>query len=123
MYQIDVACQKDEADEELSLHIIRDNLTWFLQCSKEIMEMLCIASGEEMWDEDAWDTLKGCLFPDIKYKYEKNQRFYLRGKKRRDNVIWPVVQVTEDFFLYNELSYRRAEKVLGEERLKEYCLY
>ena len=147
VYQIDVACQKDEADEELSLHIIRDNLTWFLQCSKEIMEMLCIASGEEMWDEDAWDTLKGCLaeamqvpafdemkkkaliphwkkfFPDIKYKYEKNQRFYLRGKKRRDNVIWPVVQVTEDFFLYNELSYRRAEKVLGEERLKEYCLY
>lgn len=146
VYQIDVACQKDEADTELSLHIARDNLEWFLQCAREILEMLCEAAGTGMWDNEAWDTFqeilaKGMqtpaydemrkkaliphwkkLFPDIKYKYEKNQRFFLTEKKRKDKGIWPVTQVTKEFFLYNELSYRRAERVLGVERLKEYCL-
>ncbi len=145
-YQIDVACQKDEADKEMSLHIRRDNLEWFLQCSREIMELLCEAVGTDMWEDEAWDTLKGILaeamqvpsynemrkkallphwrklFPDIKYKYEKNERFFLTGKKRKDKGIWPVTQVTKEFFLYNELSYRRAERVLGTERLKGYCL-
>ncbi len=146
VYEIDVACRKNEDDKEMSLHIARNNLTWFLQCSKEIMAILCNAAGEEMWDDLAWNTLQGHLaeamqvpafdemrkkpliphwkkyFPDIVYKYEKNQRFFLKGKEKRERVIWPVVQVTEDFFIYNELSYRRAEQVMGAERLKEYCL-
>jgi hypothetical protein len=98
--QIDLAMQNEEDDKALSLHINRDNLIWFLQCAREILDILCDVLCVERWKEDAWqqlsekiaeamqvpgteETKKDALishwssyFPDISYHYEKNERFF-----------------------------------------------
>ena len=179
-YQIDVAMQKDEKDNALTLHIVRDNLKEFLICSKAIFEHLCRAvqtdAGEKIvWDEfeqqlaramqmptsDETSRMKltahwNTVFPDIVYTYDKHERFY----NMKDNmemtdtscyetaaeILSPeeemtemscstdesdmetspedsltsirIYDVTDAFYLYNELSYRRAEMVLGAEKIQ-----
>jgi hypothetical protein len=141
--QIDLAMQNAENDKELSLHIQRDNLLWFLQCAREILDILCDTLGVERWSEDTWqplsekmaaamqvpgteETKKDFLisqwssrFPDISYHYEKNERFF----EQEDTVAQEVngsisiAHPTAAFYDYNELAYRRAELVLGEATL------
>ena len=206
-YQIDVAMRKDEQDDALTLHIVRDNLQEFLSCAKAIWEILRWAARTGVHQKIEWDELKeqlvkgmqvltsdenkeeklaahwGMIFPEITYTYDKDQRFYqrdedisLRDKSislrdesissgdedifsryegmhprdrsisykdknvlLRDNEIAvshhdirsgsavqeefealgealgiaPVYDVTDAFYMYNELAYRRAELVFG----------
>ncbi len=135
--QIDVALQEDEEDSDYSKHIERDNLDSFLECARNIMEFLCDASGTSYTDDD-WEALAEKLsqampveaaeekkreelaehwqmyFPDITYEYKEDSRFYSEEAEREsteENRI--VYHVTQSFYDYNELSYNRAETVLG----------
>ena len=69
-----------------------------------------------------WKT----VFPEITYAYDKNERFY----KEETNLLEEgevlledslasvrIYDVTDAFYMYNELAYRRAEKVLGPAKL------
>lgn len=136
-YQIDVAFKATEEDDALSCHIRRDNLKWFLQCAREIMEILCAASGMKDWTDEKWETLSEQLaramqvptldemnkdalvplwsrsFPDITYEYDKEQRFIFRDNLVKGSLEWRVSEVSEAFFDFNELAYRRTERVLG----------
>ena len=69
-----------------------------------------------------WNT----VFPEITYAYDKNERFY----KEETNLLEEgevlledslasvrIYDVTDAFYMYNELAYRRAEKVLGSAKL------
>ena len=179
-YLIDVAMQKDETDNALTLHIVRDNLKEFLVCSKAIFEYLCRAVQTDAGEKIVWDEFEQQLaramqmptidetskvkltahwtkvFPDISYTYDKHERFYNMGNgmeltemsyyETAAEVIPPegeltdvsyetdgsdmetpavdslesirIYDVTDAFYLYNELSYRRAEMVLGTERIQ-----
>lgn len=153
-YQIDVAMQKDEKDNALTLHIVRDNLREFLVCSKAIFGHLCRAAQTDAGEKIVWDEFEQQLaramqvptleetskemltahwttvFPEIVYAYDKHERFYnMRGSMEMTSVsccetaadvLLPeenVTEVSESFYLYNELAYRRAEMVLGSEEL------
>ena len=155
-YQIDVAMQKDEQDNDLTLHIVRDNLKEFLVCSKAIFGHLCRAAQTDAGDKAVWrefeqrlaramqvptleETSKEKLtahwktvFPEITYAYDKHERFYgvKDGIEMTDMSCFEtaaevedsltsirIYDVTEAFYLYNELAYRRAEMVLGSEEL------
>ena len=133
-YQIDVAMRKEEKDHALSQHTVRDNLQEFLACSKVILKHLGEAAQTKIQEEIVWDELKVRLaaamqvstgdenrkekliahwrkvFPEIIYVYDKNQRFYCRNEWENDAAVYDV---TDAFYLYNELAYRRAELVLG----------
>ena len=130
-YQIDVAMRKDEEDNALTQHIVRDNLQEFLNCAKAIWDILCraartwgprkikwyglkeristamqvLTSDED--DEEKLITHWSLVFPEITYAYDKDQRFYQKDE-------WDV---TDAFYMYNELAYRRAELVLGTSKL------
>ena len=206
-YQIDVAMRRDEQDNALTRHIARDNLQEFLNCAKAIWEILRWAARTGAHRKMEWDKLKeklatgmqiltsdenkeeklashwNSVFPEIIYTYDKDLRFYRRGKDtslrdkdifhRGENIspgdegifsgyegmhpgdgsisykdknvllrdddiavshhdIWAesavqdefevlgealgitsVYDVTNAFYMYNELAYRRAELVLG----------
>ena len=67
-----------------------------------------------------WST----VFPEIPYTYDKHKRFYLGGKEEEESVSADIevmeevvdaitYDVTDAFYLYNELAYRRAELVVG----------
>lgn len=67
-----------------------------------------------------WST----VFPEIPYAYDKHQRFYIGNQEEgtpvsadmevMEEVVDAVTyDVTDAFFLYNELAYRRAELVTG----------
>lgn len=133
-YQIDVAMCKEEKDHALTQHTVRDNLQEFLACAKVILKHLGKAAQTDTKEEIVWDELKvrlaaamqvstgdenrkekliahwGKVFPEIIYAYDKNQRFYCRKELQNDAAIYDV---TDAFYLYNELAYRRAELVLG----------
>lgn len=82
-----------------------------------------VSTGEEYKKEKLiahWNT----VFPEIPYMYDKHQRFYIGDQEEEMSeladieVMEEVVDVitydvTDDFFLYNELAYRRAELVVG----------
>ena len=128
-YRIDVAMRKDEEDNALTWHIVRDNLQDFLSCAKAIWEILCRAARTREYQEIDWDVFQGQLatamqvitseenkveklithwsavFPEITYSYDKDQRFYDGD------------DVTDVFYMYNELAYRRAELVVGTSEL------
>ena len=64
------------------------------------------------------------VFPEIAYVYEKDQRFYHDDRDETavqtleeavENAI--IYHVTEAFYMYNELAYRRAELVVGTSEL------
>ena len=141
-YQIDVAMQKDAQDHAFSLHIERDNLQEFLNCAKAIFEHLCRAAQTDAYEKIAWDAFEeqlaaamqlptedetrvekliehwGTIFSGITYTYEKSERFYC-GNTLIEDLEELVVEgssihdVTDAFYMYNELAYRRAELVLG----------
>jgi hypothetical protein len=139
--QIDLAMRSTENDKELSLHIRRDNLLWFLQCAREILDILCDTLGVGRWNEERWqplsekiaaamqvpgteETKKDFLisqwsshFPDISYHYEKNERFFEQEDTAAQEVNGLISYPTTAFYDYNELAYRRAELVLGETTL------
>ena len=124
-YRIDVAMRKDEKDNALTLHIVRDNQQEFLKCAKAIWEFFCQAARTRVCKIFKWNRLKerlaaamqvptgdegkeekltdhwSLVFPEISYAYDKDECFY-----QKDGV-------TDAFYTYNELAYRRAELVLG----------
>ena len=128
-YRIDVAMREDEKDNALTLHIVRDNLQEFLSCSKAIWELFCQAARTRVCKIFKWNKLKerltaamqvptayegneekltdhwSSVFPEISYTYDKDERFYQNG------------DVTDAFYTYNELAYRRTELVLGTSEL------
>lgn len=138
-YRIDVAMPSKEDDEDYSEHIIRGNLENFLLCSHSILDILCEAAGRETYSDDAWKELSGRLssampvktseetesrmkqlaghwqefFPDISYFYEKNERFYQRRQETGEENGIAVYCLTQAFYDFNELAYKRAETVLG----------
>ena len=141
-YQIDVAMQKDEHDHEMGQHIEIDNLKEFLDCAKVILEYLCRAAKTDAYKEIVWDRFEERLaramqvstadetdktkltahwktvFPEITYAYDKNERFYKHAdiKTNMTDVSQSDLaaeNVTDAFYMYNELAYRRAEMVLG----------
>ena len=72
------------------------------------------------------------IFPEITYAYDKDQRFYqtppcdIRSESAVQEEfeslgealgIAPVYDVTDAFYMYNELAYRRAELVFGTSEL------
>ena len=159
-YQIDVAMKRDENDNVLTQHIVRDNLQEFVCCAEAVLEILCqaaeiktpeeiVANGfleqlaEAMQiqtnDEDKEAKLIShwsSVFPEISYSYDKNERFYKNKQDiAPDNSIVEAAQteletsenaileniiaydVTDAFYIYNELAYRRAELVLGTSEL------
>lgn len=160
-FQIDVAMQRDEGDNVLTQHIVRDNLQEFLSCAKEILEILCRAAQSKVYkkisgngfleqlaeamqvetgDEDKVEKLIPhwrSMFPEISYSYDKNERFYQKEQNlSSDNSIMEapvqaeletmenaimenmaVYDVTDAFYMYNELAYRRVELVLGTSEL------
>lgn len=140
--RIDVRVQKDENDKTLSDHIARDNREWFLQCAREILDILCDCRCIERWQDEAWNELAGRIleamqgpaveeirkeiliprwskhFPEVSYSYEKNQRFFHKEDtvcEELENVL--IKHVTEAFFYYNVLAYQRAELVVGSTEL------
>ena len=132
-YQIDVAMRKEEEDHAHTLHIARDNRQDFLDCAKTILELLSRAAQTEAYEKTDWDKFQAKLaegmqvvtedenkekklaehwssiFPEITYAYDKNERFY--KSKTVDEL--GVYDVTDAFYMYNELAYRRAELVVG----------
>lgn len=82
-----------------------------------------VSTGEENKEEKLiahWST----VFPEIPYAYDKRQRFYLGDQEEEASVLADVevleevvdaitYDVTDAFYLYNELAYRRAELVVG----------
>jgi hypothetical protein len=139
--QIDLAMQNAEDDKALSLHINRDNRIWFLQCAREILDILCDVLGVARWNEDAWQPLSekiaaamqvpgaeetkkdflisqwSSYFPNISYHYEKNERFFEKEDTVSQEVNGFISHPTHTFYEYNEIAYRRAELVLGEATL------
>lgn len=140
--RIDIRFQKDKHDTALSGHIDRDNREWFLQCAREILNILCDCLCARRWEDEAWHALAGRIleamqgpaadelkkevlikrwsshFPEISYSYEKNQRFFQRDDticEELENTL--VKHVTEAFFHYNVLAYQRAELVAGSAEL------
>ena len=135
-YQIDVAMRKEEEDHAHTQHIVRDNLKDFLDCAKAILKLLSRAAQTEAYEKTDWDKLQAKLaegmqvvtedenkekklaehwstvFPEITYAYDKNERFY---QSQTDEL--GVYDVTDAFYMYNELAYRRAELVVGTEDL------
>ncbi len=136
--RIDVKVQKDKDDKAMSGHIARDNREWFLQCAREILDILCDCLCADHWEDDVWqplaerilgamqgaaldETRKETLlprwsrhFPEIPYSYEKNERFFQKEDticEESENGI--IKHVTEAFFSYNVLAYQRAEQVAG----------
>ena len=130
-YRIDVAMRKDEQDTALTKHIVKDNLQEFLRCAKAIFELLCLAARTWVYQQIDWyefqDRLAtamqvltsdegkekklithwSAVFPEITYAYDKDERFYQSDED----------DVTDAFYMYNELAYRRAELVLGTSQL------
>lgn len=136
--RIDVRIQKDKNDTAFSGHIARDNREWFLQCAREILDILCDCLCVERWKDGAWQALAARIleamqgpgvdeirkdiliprwsshFPEISYSYEKNRRFFQKEDtvcEELENVF--IKHVTEAFFHYNVLAYQRAEQVAG----------
>lgn len=140
-YQIDVAMLSKEKDKKYSAHIKRNNLKSFLECSHGILDMLCDAAGSKPFGWLQWrrfsDKLAAALpvktsdesstrkkelaahwkqyFPDISYSYDKNERFYKKEATVSGKAGGKVQHPTQAFYDYNELSYKRAKKVLGTE--------
>ncbi len=136
--RIDVRIQKDKNDTAISEHISRDNREWFLQCAREILDILCDCRCVKRWEDEAWHALaerileamqgpgadeirKDLLisrwsshFPENLYSYEKNQRFFHREDTICEELENGLIKhVTEAFFHYNVLAYQRAKLVAG----------
>ena len=142
-YQIDVAMRQDETDNALTQHIVRDNLQEFLSCAKAIFRLLSRAAQTQAYEESTWDGFQkklavamqvltdnedkevkltahwSSVFPEIVYAYDKNQRFYSDNQTETTAQAFEALEdavtydVTDAFYLYNELAYRRAELVVG----------
>lgn len=138
-YQIEVATLSEKEDKNYSEHIRKDNLESFLQCSRDILDILCDASGAALFDDNAWEKLSGKLsaalpvqtseesskkkkelaahwsryFPDISYSYEKSERFFEKEGVFSDKAADVVQYPTDAFYDFNELSYQRAKIVSG----------
>ena len=112
----------------------------------ELKERLVTAMQVPTSDEDNVEKLVahwGSAFPEINYAYEEDQRFYQKDEdisfRDEEDVttqsavqeeleelgealgealgIASVYDVTDAFYMYNELAYRRAELVLGNSKL------
>lgn len=146
--KIDLKVQQDKQDTELFGHITRDNRQWFIQCAKEILNILCDCLCARHWKDIRWNDFSSKLleamqepaanegkkdilktkwsryFPEIEYSYEKNKHFFYKEDticQELQNCI--IKHVTDAFFTFNILSYKRAEQTAGTNKLlKEHCV-
>lgn len=56
---IDLRMQKDKDDTAMSFHIVRDNRQWFMQCAREILNILCDCLDSVHWEDAEWRELEG----------------------------------------------------------------
>ena len=135
---IDLKMQSDKEDVDMSLHITRDNRQWFMQCAREILNLFCDCLNKEHWEDEKWEELKEQMFEvmqgpeidksrkdwlykkwraafqDITYSYEKNQRSFNKEDTVANELGNCIIKhVTDAFFDYNMLAYKRVEQVTG----------
>lgn len=125
------AAQKDEIDK----------MRWFA-LKVRLSSAMQITTGDET-DKKKLISQWGWVFPRISYAYDENERFYLKSSTADVDIaeagmpanmaelewseFWDdmemlaginvpsikIYHVTEAFYLYNELAYRLAERILG----------
>ena len=90
---------------------------------KKLAAAMQVSTDEENKEKKLiahWST----VFPEIPYTYDKHRCFYLGDQEERPSVSADIevleevvdeftYDVTDAFYLYNELAYRRAELVVG----------
>lgn len=90
---------KSSEDSGLDYPVKRDNTESFAQCSRSILDVLCMINGRSLFNDDEWNELQTLIaqaqyvkkekdkylkeswskaFPDINYHYDKNSDFSIK---------------------------------------------
>lgn len=137
VYDVDMSSRQNGKTSDPAPDIVRKNNEWFMKISKMIFLLLCRVAGAEEQGEERWEKLSGELsqammvsskdetdtkrlvkhwkeyFPQLCYEYQKDGRFYKDDHSVQEELGRIVYHVSEEFYIYNELAYQRAEIVLG----------